>query len=1134
MKAKLFLFLALLTQTLSFAQTTGRAWESIRWDKGDSVIYGRVLREYALFPGGSGDAAFYDAINKGTLQIQKRVGPSWLSSRVTYLESAQSLQVDAAASTSNIQLKIERVDGQGLTLGNADNPSLSGGVFYGYGSNPNQGSFDKQWVFGKAANGTGGVPAVPIRLTFKNADSNEQFPHVFTPTNRASRATLFVAAGSSPPVSAPSWVSARYSYNSGTNYLTIEAEGDGMQVMFERADGQGLTGGNSDGINTLVSGTYYPNGPLTGQGSFDKQWQFGKRADGSGGIPSVPIRVSFKRNSDNATFGFVFTPVSATRQTLFTAGGSGGSGSGSCNFTIAANNQSVQCGSPVSLNVSASGSDASGLTYAWTGNGINQVGQTAYFTPPGANGTYTYTVTASKAGCANKTATATVTVSGCGSAPLAYNRVLFIGNSILYHPAVPSLGWYNNNGMAASGPTKDFFYLTQSYLRTLNPNVDCRKWGNFPGTSEAEGGYWEANYWQLDGGLSRYNAIADWKPDLIILRLSENIVDTSHDLFGNLGQLIDKLKSQNPACQVIVTNSVWGQVVQSNTMQQFAVSRSYPFVDLFDMWTADPGNQGQPASNNPYYARSTGQYADAGVAKHPSDAGMALIANRIIAKIPGGTVTPPSNGNGGGTYFSNGYGEGTVAQLMASAPFIPSNNQIDNWNYASQPIQYLDNGIIRFGIGRSIGGEIQHLGLSNGGKNWINTYKESGSRFQGLKAPDTGRAGGWSLYGTPGHFYRENGQNTGDITIGDDTGWNPVQGGSRFQNRSEITWYEKRNVAGYGDVLYTKTRPFQWSMDNIAANLDIHCYWWLEGNNVRYFSIIDNYRNDNQRIYHGSQQEGPFIYTTGDLWHHKLYNGNNPGTGGGLTDISRNAPGLDSKLPVATEPWIASLNGQDNGVILLSQHNPRMMGGQFNEFDGDEFSLAASYINSAQMMNMDVNVATAFGGYIWAGSLSGFRNWYNNNQYQVAFRPFSFNFVSGVTCGWWTSDTEAKFNSENRYEFTFGNSQGGGGNFNPPYGIYKASDIPTLYIKGKFSGISQIDIRWNRNDQDDNQSNAAEQVTTLNVIGDGQERTYSVQMAGKNGWNNYIGSMRIGPHLGSSVSTNQKFVPTYIGKNNPN
>ncbi|RCR66592.1 PA14 domain-containing protein [Larkinella punicea] len=88
----------------------------------------------------------------------------------------------------------------------------------------------------------------------------------------------------------------------------------------------------------------------------------------------------------------------------------------SCSYTPSAtvSNMTPGCGTSVNLSATCEGSDCAGLNYSWSGNGVDQHGQTISVNTPTSDGSYTYTVTASKSGC-SKTAQTAVTVNGCGS-----------------------------------------------------------------------------------------------------------------------------------------------------------------------------------------------------------------------------------------------------------------------------------------------------------------------------------------------------------------------------------------------------------------------------------------------------------------------------------------------------------------------------------------------------------------------------------------------------------------------------------------------------------------------------------------------------------------------------------------------
>ena len=502
-------------------------------------------------------------------------------------------------------------------------------------------------------------------------------------------------------------------------------------------------------------------------------------------------------------------------------------------------------------------------------------------------------------------------------------------------------------------------------------------------------------------------------------------------------------------------------------------------------------------------------------------------------------------------YYANGFGEGSVAQLMQTAPFIPATNSVNNWPSTNQSRQTLDNGIIRMGIGKAIGGAIMDLGLSGGGKNWVNNNwgGESSSAYGGdpqtNNRPDLGRSGGWSMYGTPGHGFTYTFPNGSVGTTAEyfDTGFNTVHGGTVHGDHNDVQWFERRTVAGYGEVMYCKTQLKIWALHNVTVPVYYHCWWWLDGHSVRYYSIIDNQRNDTQMTYQGSQQEGPFMYTSAELWHHKAYIGDSPFTGGGLTDINKNSPGTGlgfDDIYNTSEGWIASLNDAGNGIIMVPQHNTRFHGGQFTDWSGDETTNASSYINSSQMMNFDVNIATAFGGYIYAGNINEFRTWINGTTIQ---RPaFSWTFGQNNTCGWWSSNAAAKF-INNQYSLNIGHGRMGDpgtseannivrfGQLSSPFGAWKASEIPVVYVKFKITnGITNLHLTWKKAGSD-NSAGFSKSFTASNTT---DVQTVAIAMSGVANWNNIIANIAIGlDDIHTNTDEGAQFVPIYIGKNQP-
>ncbi|UHG93428.1 hypothetical protein [Spirosoma oryzicola] len=151
---------------------------------------------------------------------------------------------------------------------------------------------------------------------------------------------------------------------------------------------------------------------------------------------------------------------------------------------LAVSSPSVSCGASVQLTAMASGTAASGLQYAWS-NGMS--GTSITFNAPSENGSYPYTVTASKNGC-SKSATATVTVTGCQTTTVTS----------------PGSGYYSYRGDTYDYPswptasTADKFPVFENEFIKIQLALDNQKgYSNTPGGG---GAIWKL--WNKKGNVS--------------------------------------------------------------------------------------------------------------------------------------------------------------------------------------------------------------------------------------------------------------------------------------------------------------------------------------------------------------------------------------------------------------------------------------------------------------------------------------------------------------------------------------------------------------------------------------------------------------------------------------------------------
>lgn len=195
-------------------------------------------------------------------------------------------------------------------------------------------------------------------------------------------------------------------------------------------------------------------------------------------------------------------------------------------------------------------------------------------------------------------------------------RVLFLGNSITLHGPLPSVGWTNDWGMAASSAEKDFVHIVTRGIEDhfgKKTSVMVRNLADF-----------ERNYrnWSM---TNLAEAVA-FDPQVLVIALGENVSDLKTDndredyrqAFRRLcGCFLDGKRTKPITA---VRGVFWPNAAKDAAMASAAGDYALPFVkaDVF----AEPGMSAKDAG-----------WAHAGVAAHPGDKGMAEIARRILETL---------------------------------------------------------------------------------------------------------------------------------------------------------------------------------------------------------------------------------------------------------------------------------------------------------------------------------------------------------------------------------------------------------------------------------------------------------------------------------------------------------------------
>lgn len=194
----------------------------------------------------------------------------------------------------------------------------------------------------------------------------------------------------------------------------------------------------------------------------------------------------------------------------------------------------------------------------------------------------------------------------------ASNKVLVLGNSITRHGVLEEIGWTGDWGMAASSRDNDYVHQLYSKL------------GEDYYLMVRQASYWETHFNDENVLPDNFSEEQEFDADIIVFMLGENCHSLVQDaasqaiFYNKLNELIDYFLSEGK--QFILTTCVWENALVDATIEQIATERNLPIVDL-NCVGADSSNL------------AVGQFAHGGVASHPGDKGMALIATLLYNEI---------------------------------------------------------------------------------------------------------------------------------------------------------------------------------------------------------------------------------------------------------------------------------------------------------------------------------------------------------------------------------------------------------------------------------------------------------------------------------------------------------------------
>lgn len=193
-------------------------------------------------------------------------------------------------------------------------------------------------------------------------------------------------------------------------------------------------------------------------------------------------------------------------------------------------------------------------------------------------------------------------------------RILFVGNSITYHEPNEKIGWNASWGMAASCQEQDYVHQAVKMLEERYETV---------GFGIAQVANWEQVFdvvkpeeWQKP-----YLGVSEFPADVVVIRLGENIPCEKVDLPNIKQYIVEMIEFFSAgADQIVVTDNFWKREKLDSIFEEICKEKGYTFCMISDL----------------YENKSTmalGQFEHEGVALHPSDYGMEMIAKRIVSCV---------------------------------------------------------------------------------------------------------------------------------------------------------------------------------------------------------------------------------------------------------------------------------------------------------------------------------------------------------------------------------------------------------------------------------------------------------------------------------------------------------------------
>ncbi|RIV27268.1 hypothetical protein DYU11_02855 [Fibrisoma montanum] len=402
---------------------------------------------------------------------------------------------------------------------------------------------------------------------------------------------------------------------------------------------------------------------------------------------------------------------------------------------------------------------------------------------------------------------------------------------------------------------------------------------------------------------------------------------------------------------------------------------------------------------------------------------------------------------------------------------------------------FISNGQVRLGIDLNAGGAITYLSEANSSVNMVNNV-------------DLGRQIQTSLYAGP-IPYVINGKQP--VPQWRTLGWNPVQTGDYYNNPARVVSYQQGETN-----LYVKTVPLIWPLFNEPAECVMEHWIELKDNRVHVRCRFAVSRPDTTQ-YEARTQESPCVYLNGPYYRMIGYTGLQPFTNAPVTEFTE--AGVTNRY--STENWIGLFNEQGRGVGLYRPNEYRyrssFMG---NSRTSGEYDFSSGYVNAEDFLLIDHNGQYEFDYTLILGSITDVRQ-YVYSQPRPARVP-NYRFVNDRQGWYYSNATDTGWPIRNELNVRWSRVDTSKVNFrvSSPLVFWQATEVPKIYIQAAFQTKSTTArFSWRKPDEVDFYAISGRFID-FPIIGDGQYRTYEINLNGVPGWEGVIKQISLDPTPG--------------------